>query len=801
MTPLREVSRQRISMIGAGLALALLAALAIAMPPNPADLLPAVLFCLLMVFTMTFGVPISQGSVSLMPMVATAAYLVLGLTLAAWLTFVSAFIRGWIIHHWSHKLGARREWESGATIARTATSAIMHALGILAGGAVFQLCGGTTPAKVVDLPMLLRLGLLGLTYLSVNYLIAGTYIATLGRAPLRSYLESLPRAAVFEGSPILFAVLIAVTLTQLGLGYFSLLALNLVVGSLIAHRLDLANRRLARRARELDGLQAVGQALSASLDVEDIVLAIYAQVARLMPAHEFYVALYDPHTEGITFPLAVEGWKRVQWRSRQVGNGLTEYVLKSGEPLLIQGDVKGRATALGLDYVERDLTCWLGVPMIAGTEPLGVIAVQSYTDPKAYDTSHQRVLHTIAAQAAIAIHNAHLYARTDESLARRVQELDSILRTTRDGFLLLDLDWRVLTPNRTLAAWVDVSQSELVGQFLDAPLAHGDSLLRLIGYSFNSFQADCSALADGAVEQKQATVLLGPDMRQVERTLIPVRDQAGGISGWLLAFRDKTEEIELERLRDDMTDMLVHDLRSPLTAVMGSVELMKHPFTQADADGFERLRLMALQNSDRILHIVNQLLDISKLESGQIPLQPLQLDVETLFREAQARFTPLATEARIQLDLEIAPHLPPLYVDRALINRVLDNLLDNAIKFTPDGGRVRMWARCDPRLAPDGLLVGVSDDGPGIAPEARHRLFTKFQQVTTIEGRRSGTGLGLAFCRLAVEAHGGRIWVESELGQGSTFLMSLPTNDTEHSDRTGETPGYESRNRTSIAQN
>jgi NtrC-family two-component system sensor histidine kinase KinB len=623
----------------------------------------------------------------------------------------------------------------------------------------------------------------------------------LGRAQLRSYLGSLPRVAFFEGGPILFAVLIAVTLTQLGPGYLSLLALNLVIGSLIAHRLDLANRQLARRVRELDSLQAVGQALSASLDVENIVLAIYAQVARLMPAHEFYVALYDPQTEGITFPLAVEGWKRVQWRSRQVGNGLTAYILKSGEPLLIQGDVKGRAAALGLNHIERELACWLGVPMMAGTEPLGVIAVQSYTDPGAYDTSHQRVLRTIAAQAAVAIHNARLYARTDESLARRVQELDSILRTTRDGFLLLDLDWRVLTPNRTLASWVDVSQSELVGQFLDAPLAHGDSLLRLIGYSSNSFQADYRALMEGAAGQKQATVLLGPDMRQVERTLIPVRDQAGGISGWLLAFRDKTEEIELERLRDDMTDMLVHDLRSPLTAVMGSVELMKHPFAHADADGFERLRLMALQNSERILHIVNQLLDISKLESGQVPLQPLPLDVERLFRESQARFTPLATEARIQLDLEIAPDMPPLHADPALISRVLDNLLDNAIKFTPDGGRVRMWARRDPRLAPDGILVGVSDDGPGIAPEARSLLFTKFQQVTTIEGRRSGTGLGLAFCRLAVEAHGGRIWVESEMGRGSTFLMTLPTNPTAHSDHAEETPDAESRIRASIAQN
>jgi NtrC-family two-component system sensor histidine kinase KinB len=775
MTPMREQSRQRIALIGGGLVLALLVALVIATPPDAADLLPGVLFGALMVFSMTFGVHIGAGSVSLMPMTVTATYLVLGLTLAAWVTFVSAVVHGWIRHRWAGQLTGGREQESGGTVGRTATNATMHALSILAGGAVFHWCGGTTPLTAVDISTLLRLGLLGLIYLSVNYAIAGAYIATLGRTQLRSYLRSLPRVVVFEGGPLVFAVLIALTFTQLGLGYFLLLALNLVVGSLIAYRLDLSNRRLERRVRELDGLQAVGQALSASLEVENIVSSIYAQVAQLMPAQEFYVALYDPQSEEVTFPLAVEGWKRVQWRSRRLGNGLTEYVLKSGAPLLIQGDVKSKAAALGLDHIEQEIACWLGVPMVAGTEPLGVIAVQSYANPRAYNTSHQKVLRTIGAQAAVAIHNARLYARTDESLARRVQELDSILRTTRDGFLLLDLDWCVLTINRTLAGWADVSPSELIGQFLDSPLTHGEILLRLIGYSSNSLQVDCRALVEGAATQKQAIILLGSAMRQVERTLIPVRDQEGAISGWLLAFRDMTEEIELERLRDDMTEMLVHDLRSPLTAVIGTVELMKHPFEQRDAEGFERLRLMAQQNSDRILHIVNQLLDISKLESGQLPLQPWAMDVETLFQDVQVRFTPLATEAQIRLELEIAPDVPPLHADPALISRVLDNLLDNAIKFTPDGGQVRLWARCDPELAPAGILVGVSDTGPGIAPEAFPRLFTKFQQVTTIEGRRGGTGLGLAFCKLAVEAHGGRIWAESEAGEGSTFLITLPT--------------------------
>ena len=117
------------------------------------------------------------------------------------------------------------------------------------------------------------------------------------------------------------------------------------------------------------------------------------------------------------------------------------------------------------------------------------------------------------------------------------------------------------------------------------------------------------------------------------------------------------------------------------------------------------------------------------------------------------------------------------YFDPEFIDRVLHNLVDNAIKFTPDNGSVRLWVKPDPENA-GALLIGVTDSGPGIPPGELHRVFEKFQQ-TSVAGRRIGTGLGLPFCKLAVEAHGGRIWVKSEVGKGSSFIMSLPTAEAE----------------------
>jgi signal transduction histidine kinase len=163
------------------------------------------------------------------------------------------------------------------------------------------------------------------------------------------------------------------------------------------------------------------------------------------------------------------------------------------------------------------------------------------------------------------------------------------------------------------------------------------------------------------------------------------------------------------------------------------------------------------------------------LESGNVAVHPRAIDIAYLMDSVVTRLSPLAAQARINVDISCEPNLPPVYVDPELMDRVLHNLLDNALKFTPDGGHIELWARADSDKGPGSILAGVTDTGPGIPQEAQSRLFKKFQQVVSAVGRRLGTGLGLPYCKLAVEAHGGEIWAESEVGKGSTFVMRLPT--------------------------
>jgi NtrC-family two-component system sensor histidine kinase KinB len=774
--------RQRFiaSMAAAFVVLAVLVWLTIADPPGLESLAPGLLFAVLVVFTTAFGVPLAGGRGSLLPTSTVAAYLVLGLVPAGWVAFIGALIHGWIRYRWSEQLDEALEPGFLAAASLAATNAMLQTASILAAGAAFQWSGGDTPFAGVTWSKGLPLLLLAVTYLATNLLIAGLYFATRGQGPLRFYLRSLHNILLYEGWPLIFAPFMALTYTRLGMFQFGLMALAIVVVSLIMRDLSMARQRLERRVNELGSLQAVGQALSSSLDLGTILTAIHTQVARLMPARNFYVALYDPDSGEVSFPLAIENGERIRWRSRSTGNGLTEHILRTRAPLLIRKDYEATLEALGIDRIGQPAASWLGVPILAGAEVLGVIAVQSFTQ-QTYDVFSQEVLITIAAQAAVAIENARLYARSDEALARRVRELDSILRTVREGILLFDQNYRVLAANRALAHFVGSAQLELVGRSLADPQSEDEPpIVSLIQYTLADLNADCQALAQGELGlKKEEIVWPGPPEKHFERTLTPVYDREGETSGWLLLLRDLTEERELAHLREEMTSMLVHDLRSPLTVLVSGLELIKMELDDGNFDAIGEVVALAEQSTHHVLHMVNDLLEISRLESGQMSVAPQAVQVRLLLEEVAARLASLAEPARIALEITVEPGLPLLYVDPYIINRVVHNLIDNAIKFTPDGGRVRAWARLDEGTVPSAMLVGITDTGPGIPLALQPRLFQKFQQINPGIGRRKGTGLGLHFCKLAVEAHGGEIWVESESGRGSTFVMRLPVVATE----------------------
>ncbi len=756
--------------------LAFLVQITLANPPSLALLPTTVLFGVLIVFTITFAVSLGSGMMSLTSMTILAAYLVVGPIMAAWAAYLGSLIHSIIRYSWAEEIEQPMEYGLMAHLSAAFANAGMYSLCIFAAGSIYQNAGGRTPLIDLQLGDLLPLIFLGLAFISVNHLIAGANIALRGREQFDNYVKALTKIIVFETYTFVFVPLVVLIYARLGLAVFVIFAFAIVLSSLAMNNLATARQRLERRIKELDSLQAVGRALSASLDLNTILSAIYAQVSTLMPAEIFYVALYDPQSDEISFPLEIEKGERVQLRSPHIGSELTEYILRTQRPLLIRKGGTFHRENPEIDPVEKPPASFLGVPLVAGKESLGVIAVQSYDMPGLYDSSHKEVLVTIAAQAAMAIQNARLYALTDQALASRVQELDSILRTTNEGILLLDVNWRVRAANRTLAEFLGVSQSAISGTSLGSRREdNGSMLMSLLGYSAEDLREDCRELIEGEKEYKKQTIVIpGTSERHFDRTLTPVRDRSGEVSGYLFVLRDLTEERQLAMLRDEMTHMLIHDLRSPLTSLQSVLNVVVESLAEGKVEDANHLLSLAQNSGGRMLHLIDELLDISQLEGDQIPLNLVAVEIEALLKQVVNQIGPLADEAQISVEVEVEPELPLIRIDAEYFERVLNNLLDNAYKFTPDGGSIKVWAHKLNQPSGPGVLIGVSDTGSGIPEPEQYRLFKKFQQVISNKGRRSGTGLGLVYCKLAVEAHGGKIWVESDPGAGSTFLVKLP---------------------------
>jgi signal transduction histidine kinase len=287
-------------------------------------------------------------------------------------------------------------------------------------------------------------------------------------------------------------------------------------------------------------------------------------------------------------------------------------------------------------------------------------------------------------------------------------------------------------------------------------------------------------------EQHDLYITSGPSQRFVERSASPVQDEMGKTIGMLFVFRDVTEQKELEEARENLANMIVHDLRNPLTAVLASLALVSNAVVGDDETGVAGQAIEVSGRAVRkLLVMVNNLLDLGRLETGEFSPEQKPASLKGVIENAVGETLPLAMEMEvmISLDSEGLDKLPEVNIDSDMIERVVLNLLDNALKFTPPGGNVKVRTELeesesdeeDGAVAEPAVRVEIIDSGPGVPDDYKTRIFDRFTQVHGQKSRRRGTGLGLAFCRLAVDTHGGRIWVEDAEGEkGSVFAFTLP---------------------------
>lgn len=239
----------------------------------------------------------------------------------------------------------------------------------------------------------------------------------------------------------------------------------------------------------------------------------------------------------------------------------------------------------------------------------------------------------------------------------------------------------------------------------------------------------------------------------------------------------KEQLLAMQRIRIEMSDLIIHDLRNPLNLMHGAIQMLEMMMPEDVLLENQELIDIGTAASDRMQRLIDSLLDTSRMEAGDIELQYDALNMRLVIQDIIAQMALVTQKRKIEVILDIPADLPIAYADEAKISRTIANLMDNAIKFMPNGGKLYISVVSQTAVTVPHLLISITDTGPGIPEKARAHIFDRFSQVDS-ENRRSGFGLGLAFCRLAVEAHAGRIWAEDGFdGVGTRFNFTLPINN------------------------
>lgn len=508
-----------------------------------------------------------------------------------------------------------------------------------------------------------------------------------------------------------------------------------------------------RTARVMTSLAESAAAINTSLKTPDVWRRILNQTMQALQVETVALALTDSSSGELVFHAAA-GHNSTNIAGRRIpsGQGLAWTVIREGAGLILPSVKQDGRYGEADSFNGIEIRALAIAPIQSQGKPIGVLeAINPISG--SFDPDALIVMTGLGNLAGTTIENARLFER----LQKAHQRYRELFEDSVNAILITDWEGKVLEANRQAVKLIGSSPSQL----------HAMNIAHIHEVNWNR-----TGLKFETLQQKREchyeTVLYRFDGSTVPVEVFArrVEIEDGDSIQWTL--RDISERRELDALRDDMTSMIYHDLRSPLGNIVSSLEMMSTMIP--DDDTLVTMLNIARNSTGRIQRLVNSLLDISRLEAGQKIADQNAVDPALLVKEAIQDVEPASTARHQRLINNVNGVFPLIWVDVDMIHRVFINLLENAIKFTPSGGVIEIGAQ-----VADGETVRfwVRDNGPGISESDQERIFEKFTRVHG-KMRVGGLGVGLAFCRLAVLGHGGNIWVESELGKGTTFWLTLP---------------------------
>lgn len=542
--------------------------------------------------------------------------------------------------------------------------------------------------------------------------------------------------------------------------------------------------QLEKAHKRTETLLRIITELSTSLDLEQVLNRTLYLINQIVDAGQITVLVVRPGEKKL-YRLASLGYAGQAGVGGKVtpfnaDQGLAGWVITTRQAALIDDVLQDARWILLEDTPEPLHRSAMAVPLMVGAEVLGVLLL--YHQEAGHFSSDQLDLVQAAAnQVAVAINNAELYrlirdqAEDLGNMFRRQQEEASrsraILEAVADGVLVTDARMYITLFNASAETILGLERQQVVGRSLEHFIGLFGGAAGAWLETIRTWSEDPSTYQVGEVYEAQITL---EDGRVVSVHLSPVslRDT---FLGTVSTFRDITHQVEVDRLKSEFVATVSHELRTPMTSIKGYVELL----LMGAAGGMSEQQIQFLQivksNTERLATLVNDLLDISRIEAGRasLTLQPLNLEevaaqaLADLRRRAEMENKPMAFE------LECPSPLPPVLGDLERVRQILDNLLENAYAYTAANGRITLrLQRMDSEVQ-----VDVQDNGIGIPPEVQGRVFERFYRGEhPFVLATSGTGLGLSIVQHLVEMHGGRIWLKSSgvSGEGSVFSFTLP---------------------------
>lgn len=508
----------------------------------------------------------------------------------------------------------------------------------------------------------------------------------------------------------------------------------------IPEQLLQVNRHLELRLRELDTLVSLGKRVTAQLEHQTVLNQVVEAAVEIAGAESGSLLLVDQATEELYQVASLgEAHETTGTLRLPIANSLAGRVVQTRQPLVIAGD---ELQKIKTAYLFRALAY---VPLLLKNRVIGVLGVSTRQEIQPFEQHKVQVLNVLADFAAIAIENARLYAATEKER----DTLNTILRDTEDPIIVVDDESHVLFCNPAAGRAFNIGLTRCYGQPLAEVLDHRE-VVELFNKEARSGRGRRTeiALADGRFLHAQLTIIRGV--------------------GRVVVMQDITHLKDLDRIKSDFVTTVSHDLRTPLTAILGYVELVRRTgsLTRQQRQFLERI-VFSVQS---ITTLISELLELGKIEAGfDEDREPVSLAatvrhvIETVRQAWEAK--------RHTLQVRLPDDMPPVLGNPLRLRQVVSNLLDNAIKYTPEGGQIRVVLEADG----DFQILRVADTGIGVAQKDLPYIFDKFYRSDEAIERFSGTGLGLSIVKGIVERHNGRIWVDSQVGKGTTFTVMLPS--------------------------